>query len=480
MKNIFTVRPAIKPIDAYKILYNIGGLMDLSTGFYVRGMKGENILNGGLGALVGIVGKPNLFKSTIAHYMTLSAASKIAAGGYVPYINTFDTEMNIQANRLRSFASRFPEFGPDDIIDTGIWNISDPTKHMGNEWFKLLRDFLKGEKVKNASKYMVATPMIDKDGNAIMTMMPTFGQLDSLTKFQTSDVEDMQNKNEIGASGGNTIFMRAGLGKARLIMELPILCNGAGHYTVTTAHVGLDNNTIGVPQHQQPTKKLQHMKQGEKIKGAPDDFFFLTNSLWQCTTSTLLIDSDTKAPLYPKTQRDKTEASTDLNLVKLKLLRNKSGPSGYSVPLIVSQTEGVLASLSEFHYIKEDEQDKRYGIDGNNTTYNLTLYPGVKLMRTTVRGLLDSDPLLRRAVKITADLLQIKKLYKELPLEIPPLDKLYEKLEKQYGWATLLRTRDYWTFDQYTNPVPFLSTMDILEAYHDKYVPYFLTSIKRG
>lgn len=470
MQNIFASKPAFTPIDAYKVLYNVGCLMDLPTGFYVKGMRGENIVNGGLGSLVAIVGKPNVFKSTIAHYMTLSAASKIAASGYSPYINTYDTEMNIHPDRMRYFAKQFPEFGSTDLIDEGIWNITDSTKHLGNEWFKVLKDFLRGEKIKNAKKYTMTTPFLGRDGKPIETMFPTFGEVDSLSKFVTADVEEMQNKNQIGDSGGNTIFMRAGLAKARLIMELPVLCNGAAHYTVATAHVGQEN-TMGVPQHQQPTKKLQHMRQGEKIKGAPDDFFFLTNSLWQAVSSTLCIVKETKADLYPRTRAQADEVTTDLNVVTLKLLRNKSGPSGYSVPIIVSQTEGVLPTLTEFHFIKEND---RFGLDGNNTSYRLTLYPKTTLMRTTVRECIDADPLLRRAIKITADLLQIKELYKELPLKVPPLQELYDKLEKQYGWDKLLNTRDYWTFDQYENKVPFLSTLDILEMYYDRYTPYFL------
>ena len=467
MRNIFNNKPAFKPVDAYKVLYNVGCLMDLPTGFYVKGMKGENIVNGGLGSLVAIVGKPNVFKSTIAHYMTLSAASKVASSGYSPYINTYDTEMNIHPDRLRYFANRFEEFQKVDIIDEGIWNITDTTKHLGNEWFKMLKDFLRGEKLKNVKNYTMITPFIGRDGKAIETIFPTFGEVDSLTKFLTSDVEEMQNKNQLGDSGGNTIFMRAGLGKARLIMELPVVCNSAAHYTVATAHVGMEN-MMGVPQHQQPTKKLQHMRQGEKIKGAPDDFFFLTNSLWQAVSSTLLINKDTRAPLYPRTRALEGEVSTDLNLVTLKLLRNKSGPSGNSIPLVISQTEGVLPSLTEFHYIKEND---RYGLDGNNVNYKLILYPKVNITRTTIRELLDGDAMMRRAVKITADFLQIKELYKELPLVIPPLQLLYDKLEKEYGWDVILATRDHWTFDQYTNKVPFLSTLDILEMYYDKYIP---------
>ena len=56
-------------------------------------------------------------------------------------------------------------------------------------------------------------------------LFPTFGEVDSISEFETADIEEMQNKNEIGTSGGNTIHMRAGLAKTRLLMELPGLCN---------------------------------------------------------------------------------------------------------------------------------------------------------------------------------------------------------------------------------------------------------------
>lgn len=466
---MFATKPAFTLTDAYKILYNVGCMMDLPTGTYVRGMRGESIINGGLGALVAVVGKPNIFKSTIMHYMTLSAASKLAAAGIRPYINTYDTEVNIHLTRLLTFSKRFPEFRDIDIFDEGIWDVTDSTKHLGNEWHKLLKNFLLTEKLKNIKKYTMDTPFADRHGKPVSVMVPTFGQTDSLSKFVTSDVEEMQNKNELGDSGGNTIFMRQGLAKARLLLELPNLCNATAHYTICTAHVGTESS-IGAQPHQVPTKKLQHMRMGEKIKGAPDDFFFLTNSLWQAVSSSLLNNQNTKGPEYPKTRTDVDEGSTDLNLVTFKLLRNKSGPSGYSIQIVVSQTEGVLPTLSEFHYIKEND---RFGLEGNNVNYSLTLYPGVSLSRTTIREKIDTDPLLRRAIKITADILQIKELYKELPLEIPPLADLYKKLDEKYGWETLLKTRDFWTFDQYENEVPFLSALDMIEMYHDKYTPYW-------
>lgn len=468
MRNMFANKPAFTPVDS-KILYNVGAMMDLPTGKYTRGLKGEAIVNGGFGALMAIVGKPNVFKSTIAHYCTLSAASKVMSGGYAPYINTYDTETNVHMDRMLFFTQQFDEFKGQDIIESGMWSITDINKHMGNEWFKILKDFLKSEKLKNPKNCTLDTPFIDKKGQPITTLFPTFGEVDSLTKFFTADVEDIQNKNELGESAGNMIFARAGLGKAKLLMELPILCNSAAHYTVVTAHVGQEN-TMGLQPHQVPTKKLQHMRQGEKIKGAPDDFFFLTNALWQATSSTLLNNDTTKGPEYPKVRGADDKGSTDLNLVKLKLLRNKSGPSGHSIDLVISQTEGVLPTLSEFHALKESGM---YGIDGKTVgSFRMQLYPNLHLGRTTIREAIDTDPKLRRAIKITADFMQIKQLCKDLPLQVPDLKLLYEKLDKQYGWDTILNTRDYWTFNQYEHAIPFLSTLDILEMYYDK-KPYW-------
>ena len=147
IKNLLTTKPAHESIDPYKILYNIGCLMDLPTGQYVRGMRGENIINGGFGALIAMVGRPNVFKSTIMHYMTLSAASKIMSGDYAPYINTYDTEMNIHTSRLLSFAKRFKEFVNIDIIEEGMWKITDAVKHLGDEWYKIMKDYLRDTKI---------------------------------------------------------------------------------------------------------------------------------------------------------------------------------------------------------------------------------------------------------------------------------------------------------------------------------------------
>lgn len=472
MKTLFNVKPDFVEVSPHRILINVGSLMDIPTGKYVRGQKGENLLNGGLGLLTGIAGTGNTFKSTLGHYLILSAASKMAASGMQPYINTYDTEMNIDLTRLNNFAQRFEEFKGVDTHHEGIWSVTDKSLHTGNAWYTILRNFLKGEKVKNRKKYTLETPFVDKDNKPLHTLFPTFGEIDSLSEFETSDIGDIQDKNELGDSGGNTIHMRAGLAKTRLLMELPGLCNTSAHYLLITAHVGRDMNIQVGPLNVPPPKKLQHMKSGEKFKGVTDKFFFLPSAVWQTQGTKLLNNQTTKGPEFPKTREQVDKGSTDLNTLVVKQLRNKSGPSGFNINLVVSQVEGILPTLSEFKFLKDDAD--RYGIEGSNTNYNMTLYPDVSLSRTTVREKIDNDPKLRRAIKITADMAQIKLFYKELPLTIPTPAELYEKLDKEFGWDLVLSTRDWWTFNNYEHPVPFFSTLDMIEFCNDrKYVPYW-------
>lgn len=468
MQMLFKNKPAFTEVEPNKIFYNVGALIDHLVGKYVKGEKGENIMNGGLSVFTAVMGKPNTYKTKFARYMMLSAASKVAASGIMPYLNTYDTEVNVDVEHCMSLAHKFEPFVGLDLARMGAWSITDMTHHLGDDWFKLLKGFLRDEKIKNKKEYTFATPFLDKDFKPIHTIFPSFGDVDSISEFKTSATEEIQSKNQLGDSGGNTIHMRSGLDKTRLLMEIPGICNAASHYIIMTAHVGKEIMMAGSMA--MPTKQLPHMKPGEQVKGVAGKFLFLSNLLWQTTHSVTFNNQSTKGPEYPKTREEVDEGSFDLNLVTIKLVRNKSGPSGYSIDLLISQKDGVLPSLSEFHYIKEHG---RYGLDGNDRNYSLTLYPGVNLQRTTVRSVIDSDPLLRRAIKITADFLQMQQYHKDIPLAIPSLKELYDKLDKEYGWKTLLETRDWWTFKNYEHPIPFLSTLDILEMYHDKYVPYW-------
>lgn len=476
MQSLFAkVKPAFVQVDPYKFLINVGCLMDYPTASLVKGAKGETLVNGGLSIFTAVAGKGNTFKSTILHYMTLSAAAVVCDSGNYTYINVYDTEVNLSPSRYVKLSHRFDIFKDIDIVDAGICSITDKTHHMGNEWFKITKTFLKDQKIKNRKQYIVSTPFLDKDGNQMSTIFPTFGEVDSISEFETSDIEEIQDKHQLGESGGNTIHMRSGLAKTRLLMDIPGVCNGAAHYIGMTAHVGKDipiqTGPVAVPD-----KKLQHMRSGEKIKGVADKFFFLPTALWQTVSSSLLVNQGTKGPEYPRKREFVDPGSTDLNLVKFKMLRNKFGASGFTLDIIVSQEEGVLPSLTEFHYIKDNE---RWGLEGSLTNYHLDLLPDVNLSRTTVREKIDSDPKLRRALRITADLLQIKQFMPAFPLTVPTPKELYEKLKEEYDWDVLFATRPYWTFNQYDTVTPYLSTVDLINMYHGQYRPYWMSSDKK-
>ena len=136
------LKQGFETIPNVKIMLNIGCLMDIPTGTYLTGKYGESLLLGGLTGLTCICGGPNTFKSTISHYQLLSALNRIFSTSETS-ASTYDTEINIHEDRLLNFIDGFENLKDKDIIDTGIWNITDKTKYLGDEWYSKLRTFLK-------------------------------------------------------------------------------------------------------------------------------------------------------------------------------------------------------------------------------------------------------------------------------------------------------------------------------------------------
>lgn len=463
--------PKFDPAPIVKAMFNIGALMDVPTGLWLSGQHGEKILNGGLGALTGIVGIGNNFKSTMMHYMLLSAMDKIIPQARTS-ASTYDTEINVHEDHINKLAQRFDSFKDKNIFDEQYWVNTDTTVYLANTWFEKLKEFLK-EKEKNAKEITVPSPFIGRDGKLMNMLMPTFGEIDSFTEFKSESEAKMLDANELGDSGANTYHMRSGLIKARFLSEAPPILGRSYHYLAMTAQLGKDIPIASAgPMPAQPIKKLQYLKGGDKIKGATDKFTFATNNCWHAYNAAPLINQTTRAPEYPIKGVDQVTDDTDLVLVSLRQLRSKSGPTGYVLPIIVSQSEGVLPSLTEFHFIKTND---RWGLEGNLQHYNVCFLPEEKLQRTTVRSKIDQNPLLRRALNICAELLQIKMFHRSCDDIICTPSELYNDLKKMgYDWNILLRTRGWWTINNDAYPVPFLSTRDLLEMRQGKYYPYWL------
>lgn len=471
------LRPAFKPAPNIKILWNIGACMDIPTGFFLQGKYGESILNGGLGSITAIVGIGNNFKSTIANYQILSAASKVAVNSDTS-IGTYDTEVNIHEERLKNFYERFPPFKKRDLFLEEIWNVTDRTIYYANEWYAILKDFLQN-KVKNSEKLERETPFLNRDMKTPLRIVtPTFSVVDSFSRFETEDVAKIQDDNELGDSGAHMMHMRQGLSKTRFLIDLPAMTGASYHYMMLTAHIGKDIPVAQAgPMPAPPVKKLQYLKNGDKLKGTTDQFTFLLSNCWHAYNAVPLINQSTKGPEYPRDSDDNVSGDTDLNIVSLRQLRSKSGPSGTVIEIVVSQTEGVLPELTEFHYIKSCD---RFGISGTMQHYALDIYPDCKLSRTAVRSKIDNDPKLRRALNITSELCQMTQMWHHLDDGILCTPKeLFEDLKAQgYDWDVLLNTRGWWCLDNDKYEIPFLSTMDLLKMRKGQYFPYWMNEDK--
>jgi len=463
------LRPVHQAAPSIKIMLNVGACLDIPTGVFLEGPNGEHILNGGLAPLTGVVGIGNNFKSTLMHYMMLTAMSRMAGST----ASTYDTEVNIHEWHLAEMIRRQIAFCGEDVLQTSRWVITDKTMYTGDEWYKMQKDFLES-KIKHAAKIEVITPFWNRDRSGPMKMpVPTFTEVDSFTEFETSDVIDMQ-EHDLGDSKGNTIHMRQGLAKLRFLMEAPRLNAGSYNYLLMTAHIGKESTMQNAgPAGSVPIVKLKHLKNGDKIKGTTDKFTFITHNCWHSYNANPLMAADKNGPEYPRDADDKAKLDTDLNTVSVRNLRSKSGPSGMAITLIVSQTEGVLPSLTEFHYIKEMG---RFGLEGSNINYALSLLPEVKLGRTTVRSKIDADAKLRRALNITSEMCQMGEMWHHLDGDLLCTPKqLYDDLKAMgYDWDRLLNTRGWWTYDNDKQTDPFLSSMDLLRMRMGWYHPYWM------
>ena len=458
-----------------KVSINIGALMDIPTANFVIGKNGETIINGGMaiGGMLAIAGSGNSFKSTLIHYMMLSAADKLLYTTPTA-MTTYDTEVNVSLDRLSMLARPFDNINEEDVImgEDALWHITDKSLESADEWINDINKYA-DEKAKSKDAKVTLTAFKDPyTKKPLEIIIPTFAEIDSLTEFEPGSTSDLMSK-DIDDSKTNTAFMKQGLFKTKFLSSIPSLGNKANICFLTTAHIGEKINMASGPaMYNQPTKKLQYLKQDDAIKGVGPKFFFLTNIAWYAHTARVLKNQSTKLPEYPKTKDDASE--TELNAVRITALRNKGGASGFTLELVVSQNEGVLPSLTEFHYIKSND---RFGIDGSMVHYHLDILPDISLSRTTVRTRIDMYPKLRRALNITSELLQLsvfKPEYRENGLLCKPKE-LYDDLKNMgYDWDLLLDTRGFWVPDQYSKDIkPFLSTLDLLKMRQGKYIPYW-------
>lgn len=462
-KSMFSNFKQAKP---FRPQFNIGCLMDITTGRYEKGMKGENILSGGVASIEGVSGPGNSFKSTLAHFRMLMVLMRYSISmGFM-----YDSENSASLRRLQDLANVIDPTGAlAESLDPELarFLFTDAAEYNGSEWWDLFKSGIQ-DRIKNGK--MVDTPFLnEKTDKPHQIFPPLVGEIDSLSQFQTNAVFKKVESGSVGESDLNAVAMQNANGKAQLLDQLPYLTSKGGFSIILTSHMG---DTIVMDQYNAPKKKLAFVKNTRKMKKVPESYTFLTNNLFEIIETKPLLDNN-KQPEFPRDEEDDLKGITDLMEITVLPIRTKNGLTGYPFTLVVSQRFGIQPSLSEYYYIKNYG---RFGLTGNLIQQRLAIYPDVVFTRKSIRKIVAADAKFRRALEILSELCQINNLWPEYAAEkmVEPTE-LYEGLKKKgYDWDVLLETRGYWTFDQYTNPVPFLSTKDLLEMYHGTYHPYWM------
>lgn len=455
----------------------VGCGFDLINAEIIVGQKGEYIVNGGLPQTLSTSGAGNMFKSTLTQYLSLAAMNAIMSTSD-SFKHTLDTENNISLTGLSRFLQPF-KYLPDDMLlgDDPRWTVTNKATILAGEWLDRFRkDAL--DKLNNKDMVIDFTAFIDYRTKGVLKLpVPTFVDVDSLSELEgEASIELVEEK---GIDNSNEVFMKQGAAKTKALQIISNISLKTNTYVTMTAQVGrVIDMATGPDKYAPPPKSNTYINKNTKVKGVSEKFFFLPLTALIVKNSTVLMNQTTKKPEYPINSDNET--STDLHVLDVVPYRNKSGASGGVIQVVVSQRDGVLPGLTDFHNCKENG---RFGIEGasaTSATYNMVFYPEAKLGRTTVRKKVETDEKLERAMQMTHELLKSKylKYVIEKDLYCEP-EVLYKDLiALGYDWDLLLSSRSWYAPDNY-HPMlpPYLSIIDLLYARKGK-IPYWYDKSK--
>lgn len=430
---------------------NTGTLLDLATGKFRPAINGGWVLDGGLSQCMGVTGRAQTYKSTLASSFLVRAMEiHPTAEAYI-----YESENAVaDVERYDAFVSVPNSKVSNRIVfkNSTVGNLSD-----------FYADFSKivDEKIKHKDDYLVDSPFLNPDtGKAHKVWIPTFVMVDSFSRAKSGKSEQQYETNAIDDSSLNNLFLMDGNFKTRIMNDLPSRASKAGIYVILTAHMGnkMDLNPYAVT-----PKQLQYMKNTDKMKNVGSNFEFLTTTLLQTLKAGVMQDSS-GACEYPS----KISTSVEVNRVDTMMIRCKNNASGNQIPFIVSQYQGILNSVTDFLFLKNNKSTLLE--NKNNRFYNSVLLPDTKFGRTNIRELCDSDYKLKRALELTAHLHFIQNYWSSWGLPDYcqlPVEQFVEKLTSDSSLIDrVLTSTSSWTTapDQQRERLTILDILQLLSA----------------
>ncbi len=454
-----------------RLSLNVGAGLDLPTGYFIKGKYGEDILIGGMSNLQGEMGDPNTDKSTIALYMLLSGLNTVAYS-YISELLIYCSEGTLREERINKLAEAFEYLDRDENGEL-IIAFNNIKEMSPEEWYdKVLATYVKTKR--ESTEYMVEYEFLkdpDKKDKPLKMKLPTGLLIDTITYFDPSNSIDMimgevkNTKTDAAGKSTDSSNRTIGLNNAKFKTDIMSTMTPGmlrtNTYAMITAHVGDNVNMENSPYGPKPRQQIGTLSSNEKIKGVPSNYTRLLTSLWQTTSKRPLVNQGTMLAEYPK--NDGTDKiREELHIIGLKQHRSKDNLSNIRMEIITSQREGVRPHLSQFHFLKNN----KFGFEGNLITYNLILYPSVKITRPTIRTLIDTDPKMRRALEFTSDYLQMTMYFSEYEAMglYCGLDVLYKDIDAMgYDWDKILTlTRNFWTPMHYSK-IGYLHILNLLK-----------------
>lgn len=459
----------LKPKTGFYPMPNTGSVLDISAGHWVDGHKGQKILNGGVALWSCVAALPNMFKTTVIARkvaMCLLAWDKSLA-------HVHDSETTMVESRIENLILEAMNLGcpgvniPDTLISSGRLFFTSAVDYNATELFNLLKKIAeKREKDIPLSE----CEMIDTNtGKPFKWMPPLIEFWDSFSGMNAESAQDMLSKGDVGTKDLNMLAMRVNQGKSQIVDQLPTFTAKHSIYVLATAHVG---QSYQLDPYRPNVRTLRFMRDNVKLKRVPENLSFTTGNCYVITSMAPMM-KDGK-PEFPAIQGDENSGS-DLLELKFTNMRGKFGPSDIPHSLIVSQRDGWRADMSNFIYLKNNE---RYGFEGNNVNFQLTLCPDIKLGRTTLRTKFREHYELQVAALHLVqmhwmftrwDTTQMPEIYRCEP------SVLYSDIKEMgYDWDLLLKCR-FWhgEIKSKEKDIPYLSTFDILRMRVGEYHPYW-------
>lgn len=443
------------------VCFNTDSLFDLMTGELKVGKGGKIYINGGMSpAVIGVMGRSNMYKSTFA----ASLMARIAAI-YGQQVAIFDSEDSVGRGTdrlLRLAGNHMSELVPEQFLKfdaTLDYDLATTEKK--------LKEF--GEKKKAHQKeLMLTTPFIDPTtGDLQKVWAPTLVFIDSLTEMHSNEEDEMlDSKQGLADSKVKTVYMKDANSKTIFLRKIRRMAIEYGFIIVTTAHYG---KQLNLDSYGPTPKQLQFMQQDYGPKGVGSKFLFLTSPQFMVNSCKCLQD-DAKECWY------KFGANTpklDVNEIIIQIHRCKNASSGTMHPYVVSQENGLLTEVTDFNYLKQ----MKWGLTGNNVTCQCMVTPDINLTRNSLRPICQEKPEEIRALQLVAQYKYIldhfnqDALLKTMGFNAAVTEKEFMDFlnsDKHKGLVDrMLHSRGYWLPKELeTKDTPeYLSIMDVLALY---------------